>query len=166
MFLSGPFYIADILEYLLPIIPPSLLSAQNNSGSTPLHWATLNEQLDTMKALIAHPTGPRGKLVDIKNKAGRTPLGEAEMAGWDEGAAWLVGVMDLDESNNTAGEGANDEAVEENDSGGEDEPLEIHVEVEDAQGGISRMTINSDGKPAAVPSDSSSKTPPAEAPPS
>lgn len=168
MFFPVPFHIADILEYLLPIIPPSLLSAQNNSGSTPLHWASLNEQLDVMKALVSHPTGPRGKLVDIKNKAGRTPLGEAEMAGWDEGAAWLVGVMDLDENNNNkATEGATDEAVEENDAEGEeDEPLEIHVEVEDAQGGISRMTINSDGKPAAVPSDSSSKTPPAEAPPS
>lgn len=155
-----PFHILDNLEYLLPIIPPALLSAQNNSGSTPLHWATLNEQLDTMKALIAHPTGLKGKLVDIKNKAGRTPLGEAEMAGWDEGAAWLVGVMDLDENNAGGGGGATDEAVEENDAEGE-EPLEIHVEVEDAEGGISRMTINSDGKPAsAVPSDSNSKAPP------
>lgn len=111
-----------------------------------------------MKTLIAHPAGPKGKLIDIKNKAGRTPLGEAEMAGWDEGAAWLVGVMDLDENNVGAGEGASDEAVEENDAEGE-EPLEIHVEVEDAEGGISRMTINSDGKPT-IPSDSNSKTPP------
>lgn len=136
----------DVLEYILPIIPPSLLSAQNNSGSTPLHWATLNEQLGIMKTLIAHPEGPKGKLVSIKNNAGRTPLGEAEMAGWDEGAAWLVRVMDLDDEANTgsgAAEGATDEAVEDDDAEGGDEPLEIHVEVQDAEGGISR-NVSSD----------------------
>lgn len=151
----------DILEYILPIIPPLLLSAQNNSGSTPLHWATLNEQLGVMKTLIAHPAGPKGKLVSIKNNAGRTPLGEAEMAGWDEGAAWLVRVMDLDDEANTgsgAAEGATDEAVEDDDAEGGDEPLEIHVEVQDAEGGISRMTINSDGKPVPSESSPSSKT--------
>ncbi|KAF8315912.1 cytoplasmic protein [Clavulina sp. PMI_390] len=146
----------DILEYLLPIMPPSLLSAQNSSGSTPLHWATLNEQIDTMKTLVAHPSGPKSKLIDIKNNAGRTPLGEAEMAGWDAGASWLVSVMDLDENAAGAAEGTTDEVVEEGDVQGEEGPLEIHVEVEDAQGGISKMTIGGDGKP--VSSDTSVST--------
>jgi ankyrin repeat protein len=135
----------DILAYILPLVSPSLLSAQNSSGSTPLHWAALNEQLDVMKVLVAHPTGPGPKLVDIKNNAGRTPLGEAEMAGWDAGAAWLVSVMDINESKRgTAGtEEAEltDEVVGDADVEGT-EPLEIHVEVHDAEGGISRRTVN------------------------
>lgn len=147
------YHLLDILEYTLPILPATLLSAQNSSGSTPLHWAALNEQLDVMKLLVAHPSGPGAKLVDIKNNAGRTPLGEAEMAGWDAGAAWLVGVMPLDENTAGATEGQpSDENVEEGDVEGE-EPLEIHVEVEDAEGGISRMTINADGTQT-TPSDS------------
>lgn len=35
-------------------------------------------------------------LISIRNNAGRTPLGEAEHAGWDDGARWLVSVMDFD----------------------------------------------------------------------
>ena len=137
----------DILAYILPLIPPSSLSTQNSSGSTPLHWATLNEQLGAMKALVAHPTGPGAKLVDIKNNAGRTALGEAEMAGWDAGAVWLVGAMDVNESKEDA-QGLDEgeltgEAVGDADVEGT-EPLEIHVEVQDAESGISRMTINAD----------------------
>lgn len=35
-------------------------------------------------------------LILLQNKAGHTPLGEAELSGWDEGARWLVGAMNLD----------------------------------------------------------------------
>jgi uncharacterized protein len=38
-------------------------------------------------------------LIDIKNAVGRSPLGEAEAAGWDEGAKWMVEVMLLDDGN-------------------------------------------------------------------
>ena len=108
-----------------------------------------------MKLLVAHPSGPKAALIDIKNNAGRTPLGEAEMAAWDEGAAWLVGVMEIDE-NNSAPVEATDEAVGDADEG--DEPLEIHVEVEDAEGGISKMSIKADGTSEPVTTSSSTAT--------
>jgi hypothetical protein len=134
----------DILAYVLPLVPPSLLSTQNTSGSTPLHWAALNEQLDVMKALIGHPTGSGAKLVDIKNKAGRTPLGEAEMAGWDAGAAWLVSVMDINRGEEGDArmeeEELTNEVVDDADVKGTEPPGD-HVEVRDAGGGLSRMTI-------------------------
>lgn len=80
---------------LLPIVPSSLLSARNHAGSTALHWAALNSQLGTARALVEFPEGPGIDLIDMKNAAGRSPLGEAEAAGWDEGAKWMVEVMRL-----------------------------------------------------------------------
>jgi uncharacterized protein len=87
-----------LLDLLLPIVPSSLLSAQNRAGSTALHWAAVNSQLAAAHALVKFPGGPGIDLIDIKNAAGRTSLGEAEIAGWDEGAKWMVQVMRLDNS--------------------------------------------------------------------
>src|SRR5260221_12543390 len=42
----------DVLLYLLPLLPSSLSAAQNISQSTPLHWATVNKHLPTIKLLI------------------------------------------------------------------------------------------------------------------
>jgi hypothetical protein len=84
-----------LLDILLPIVPSSLLSAGNRAGSTALHWAALNSQLGTARALVEFPGGPGTELIDIKNAAGHSPLGEAEAAGWDEGAKWMVEVMRL-----------------------------------------------------------------------
>ena len=44
----------DLLDYLIPDhVPPSFATVQNSSaGSTPLHWATLNQQLDVVKELV------------------------------------------------------------------------------------------------------------------
>jgi uncharacterized protein len=71
-------------------------------------------------------------LVAIKNKNGLSPLGEAEMAGWDEGASWFVGKMNLEKV-----AGATTEA--------EDEPIAsdqaIEVEIQDADGGVAKMTL-------------------------
>ena len=107
-----------------------------------------------MKALVGHPTGPGAKLVDIKNNAGRTPLGEAEMAGWDAGAVWLVSGMDINSGKEgdarTEEEELTNEAVDDADVEGS-EPPENH-EVRDAGAGLSRMTIKSDA--ASVPKDS------------
>jgi len=86
----------QLLHVLLPIVLPSLLSAQNSAGSTALHWAALNSQLATARALVEYPPGPGVDLIDIRNAAGRSPLGEAEAAQWDEGAKWMVEVMRLD----------------------------------------------------------------------
>ena len=132
----------DLLEYLLPLINPTLISAQNFSKSTPLHWAALNCHLPIVKRLVQFPGGPQLDLIDIKNAAGRTPIGEAELAGWDEGASWLVSVMKLD-STLIAAAVEDDIGAEDEGPGGEQ--VDIEVEVEDAQGQISRMSIKADG---------------------
>ena len=85
-------------------MPSALLSVQNYAGSTALHWAALNAQLGTARALVNFSGGPGVDLIDIKNAAGRSPLGEAEAAGWDEGAKWMVEVMRLDDTGAAQGE--------------------------------------------------------------
>jgi uncharacterized protein len=90
--------VTELLDLLLPIVPPSLLSATNRAGSTALHWAAINSQLAAAHALVNFPGGAGIDLIDIKNAAGRSSLGEAEVAGWDEGAKWMVQVMRLDNS--------------------------------------------------------------------
>ncbi|CAE6354436.1 unnamed protein product [Rhizoctonia solani] len=97
----------DILTYLLPLLPPTLLSQPNNSKSTPLHWAATNKHLSIVQKLA----GAQPSLIDIKNAAGRTPLGEAELVEWDEGAQWMVGAMEIKEDD--IKEGVTDEVVEE-----------------------------------------------------
>jgi ankyrin repeat protein len=110
---SPPIRARELLEFLLPLSPPILLSAQNNAGSTALHWAALNAQLATARALVAFPDGPGARLIDVKNAAGRSPLGEAEAAGWDEGAKWMVEVMRLDDDDGDCGDRGARGAVEE-----------------------------------------------------
>jgi len=83
-------------DFLLPLLPSQFLAAQNIAGSTALHWAALNEQLEVARKLVLHPNGPGRDLIGIKNNIGRSPLGEAEVAGWDEGAKLFVEMMILD----------------------------------------------------------------------
>ncbi|KAH9042940.1 cytoplasmic protein [Lactarius deliciosus] len=118
----------ELLDVLLPIVPSTLLSAQNHAGSTALHWAVLNAQLGTARALVGFPAGPGADLIDIKNSAGRSPLGEAEAAGWDEGAKWMVEVMRLDDAGAAVGEE-------------EDEDAEAQKEVQDADGRIAHASL-------------------------
>ena len=105
----------------------SLLSAQNRAGSTALHWAALNAQLGTSRALVDFPGGPGADLIDIKNAAGRSPLGEAEAAGWDEGAKWMVEVMRLDDAGAALGE---------------EEDAEAQKEVRDADGRVAHTSLS------------------------
>jgi len=132
----------DALEYLLPVVPPALLSAQNSAQSTPLHWAALNQHLLIVQKLVLFSGGPGIDLIDIKNSAGRSPLGEAEMAGWDEGSKWLVEMMKLDTDD--VKEGDRDEVI--------DSTQDIEVEIEDADGQVAKMTISS-GDEVDKPSD-------------
>ncbi|KAJ4471504.1 hypothetical protein J3R30DRAFT_3660224 [Lentinula aciculospora] len=126
----------DLLIYLLPLISPSLLSTTNNASSTPLHWAALNSHLSIAKELVLFSSGPGVDLIDIKNLAGHSPLAEAELAGWQEGAKWLVEVMNLEavaEENGTEDVGEADTI---------DSKHDIHVEIEDADGQVAKMTIS------------------------
>ncbi|KAG6888395.1 hypothetical protein C0995_008635 [Termitomyces sp. Mi166 len=124
----------DVLEYLLPLVPSSLLAAQNSAKSTPLHWAALNKHLLVVQKLVEYPNGPGIDLIDIKNTAGHTPLGEAELAEWDEGATWLVKMMNLEaEDPEKEKEVAEDEVT--------DMSQDIEVEIQDADGQVAKMTI-------------------------
>ncbi|KAF8963628.1 cytoplasmic protein [Flammula alnicola] len=129
----------------------SLLAAQNNSGSTALHWAALNSHLDIAQKLVQHPDGPGRDLIDIKNKAGHSPLGEAENAGWEEGAKWFVEVMNLDPEASAEQLAEDDAPLDTEDGSNRD----IEVEIEDADGQVAKMTIS--GKPG-HPSTSSEPT--------
>ncbi|GBE80792.1 predicted protein [Sparassis crispa] len=122
--------LTEALEYLLRLVSPSLLSAQNDAKSTALHWAALNSHLPCAKALVNFPSGPGTDLIDIKNSAGRSPLGEAENVGWDEGAKWFVEVMNLDEG------GRRKEELQTAEN-----PSDIEVEIQDAEGQIAKMKI-------------------------
>ncbi|KAJ3484954.1 hypothetical protein NLI96_g5297 [Meripilus lineatus] len=124
------------LDYLLSVVSPTLLSAQNNARSTPLHWAALNSHLPVVQRLVQFPNGPGKDLIDIKNASGRTPLGEAENVGWDEGAKWLVQVMNLDDG---------DKEEKQADEGVEVGPEDIEVEIQDAEGKVARMKISPQG---------------------
>ena len=128
---------------MLSLLPPEIISAQNLSGSTPLHWAALNSHLDIAQQLVQYPSGPGRNLIEIKNIAGRSPLGEAELAGWEEGAKWFVQVMHLDhekgpEGPEGLGEGEGDAALDTENGICHD----IEVEIQDADGQMARMTIS------------------------
>ncbi|KIJ66123.1 hypothetical protein HYDPIDRAFT_87584 [Hydnomerulius pinastri MD-312] len=131
----------DVLEYLLSLVPPSLLSKKNNAGSIPLHWAALNKHLEISQKLVEFPGGPGVDMIDVKNNAGRSPLGEAEMAEWDDGARWFVQVMRLDEVN------------EEEEDAPVDPSQAIEVEIEDAEGQVAKMTVG-----GSKPSESKEET--------
>jgi len=142
-----------LLSYLLTVSSPALLSVQNESGSTPLHWAALNSQLAVAQKLVQHPTGPGRDLIDIKNKTGLSPLGEAEMAGWDEGAKWFVEMMNLDTDGSKEGEAGEEDAVLDTEDGAN---RDIEVEIEDADGKIAKMTISGSSNSGAPEASTSS----------
>ncbi|RDX43397.1 cytoplasmic protein [Lentinus brumalis] len=120
----------EALDYLLPQVPSSLISVRNNAGSTPLHWAALNSHLPVAQKLVQFPGGPGVDLIDIKNNTGRSPLGEAENAGWEEGAKWFVEMMNLDEG-----------AKGEEELHPAETPDGIEVEIQDAEGQVAKMTL-------------------------
>ncbi|KAL5531756.1 YAR1 [Sanghuangporus sanghuang] len=146
----------EILAYLLSLsrLPVSLLTSPNDAGNTPLHWACLNGHLECVKRLVTFKPDPikaeesvalGPALVLVRNRAGQTPLGEAERAGWEEGARWLVSVMDLQVISETSVE---DEASAEDIEGvgeadtttcqdGEKEREEIEI-------GLARLDVSED----------------------
>ena len=121
-------HIVDVLTYVLPLVSPSLLSAQNDAKSTALHWAALNSQLEIAQILVKHPTGPGKDLIDTKNAAGRSPLSEAENIGWEEGAKWFVEVMNLEDGDGDTLQPPGN-------------VQDIEVEIQDAEGQVAKMKI-------------------------
>lgn len=122
---------------LLPVVPSSLLSTSNRAGSTALHWAVLNAQLAAARRLVEFPGGPGIDLIDIKNAAGRSPLAEAEAAGWDEGAKWIVEVMRLVDTGRVG-------AVSEEEEGTADSQIEGQDQ-EDTDGEDARISVEGPG---------------------
>jgi len=90
-----------------------------------------------MQKLVQHPGGPGIDLIDIKNSAGRSPMGEAEMAGWEEGSKWLVEMMRLD----------SDDLEESDRNKVIDGTQDVEVEIEDADGQVAKMSISGRGEP-------------------
>ena len=77
-------------------------------------------------------------MIGIKNVAGRSPLGEAELAGWEEGAKWFVQVMNLNLEQEAEGPEGEEDALD-MESGID---RDIEVEIQDADGQIAKMTIS------------------------
>jgi hypothetical protein len=105
-----------------------------------------------VQKLVQFPDGPGVDLIDIKNAAGHSPLAEAELAGWEEGAKWFVEVMNLGEDDGKAGDADAGEDGEGEMISGQD----IEVEIEDADGGIASLSI-SDGSATVRQQDATSK---------
>lgn len=138
----------------MPLLPPAIISAQNHSGSTPLHWAALNSHLDISQKLVQYPSGPGRNLIEIKNIAGRSPLGEAELAGWEEGAKWFVQVMNLDHEQEPEGLGEDENECDATTlDTGNGINRDIDVEIQDADGQIAKMTISGTSGPKTVNND-------------
>ena len=64
---------------------PQSISPQNSAGNTPLHWACLNNHLETAKILVTE-----GADMFLKNNAGRDAVWEAEQRGSEELVGWLL----------------------------------------------------------------------------
>jgi ankyrin repeat protein len=56
----------DVLKYLLPSLPKSLLSQTNENDSPPLHWAILNNHVAVVQLLVDIPEEQGGGLPLLK----------------------------------------------------------------------------------------------------
>jgi uncharacterized protein len=75
--------ILDIIKLLLKY--PQSISPQNAAGNTPLHWACLNNHVDTVKLLVQE-----GADMYVGNNAGRDAFWEAQQRGNEELIAWML----------------------------------------------------------------------------
>lgn len=58
--------VKDVLKYLLPSLPVSLLSQTNENDSPPLHWAILNNHVAIVQLLVDIPEEQGGGLPLLK----------------------------------------------------------------------------------------------------
>ena len=72
--------IKDVLKYLLPRLSASILSATNENGSPPLHWAILNNHVAIVQLLIEVPEEKGGgtPLLKVSIRTRDGPLSQAE----------------------------------------------------------------------------------------
>lgn len=56
----------EVLKFLLPSLPASLLTATNENGSPPLHWAILNNHVAIVQMLVDVPEEQGGGLPILK----------------------------------------------------------------------------------------------------
>jgi hypothetical protein len=87
----------------------------------------MNSHLQVAKTLIEHPKGPGPTLIDAHNSAGRSPLGEAELAGWEEGAKYFVEVMEIQEAQMEAGEATDTVEMEPETKGAAKKAEDLHI---------------------------------------
>lgn len=98
-----------------PSCPP-LLHWPNQSGSTPLHYAAVNGQLEAVKLLLAAGADPK-----TTNAAGHNAIFEAEQAGRDEVVGYLLSLgQGGDEEKVDGAEAAEGEAQRSEDKDGEE----------------------------------------------
>ncbi len=133
----------ELLDFILPLVPSRFLAVQNRAGATALHWAALNVQLEVARKLVLHPNGPGRDLIDVKNNIGRSPLGEAEVAGWDEGAKLFVEMMILNAEESQ-------EIVEDNELPVDGKNRETEAENTDVENRIEKMSLSGTGPPGDV----------------
>jgi uncharacterized protein len=74
----------DIIKLLLK--HPQSISPQNSAGNTPLHWACLNNHVDTAKLLVQE-----GADMFLKNNVGKDAVWEAQQRGNEDLVGWLLG---------------------------------------------------------------------------
>jgi len=74
----------DTLE-LLATLDKTLITAVNNAGSTPLHYASMMGRVDSMKFLLE-----QGSDVSAVNSTGSTPLHAASLNGYGEAMELLI----------------------------------------------------------------------------
>jgi uncharacterized protein len=80
----GSDHVLEIIKFLLKY--PQSISPQNSAGNTPLHWACLNNHVDTVKLLVQE-----GADMFVKNGIGRDAVWEAEQRGNEELVNWMLG---------------------------------------------------------------------------
>jgi ankyrin repeat protein len=147
--------VIDVLKYLLPHLPSSILSAVNENGSPPLHWAILNNHVSIVQLLIEVPEEKGGGLpllkvhcyslrlnereltLQQKNRSERDAFDEAlfagegkeEVAGWIEGYLYKVEGDDMELEGEGEGEGEDAKVEEEGQIDGVDGVTELTEEV-------------------------------------
>jgi ankyrin repeat protein len=102
---------AEVLSYLLPKLKLDAVLRANDAGNTAVHWAALNGHLPAVQALVQRIEELSPRPVesgagadeeedeekaaerspwDARNKAGRGPMSEAQMAGKEDVVKWLL----------------------------------------------------------------------------